>query len=88
MEFILPPSLLLYDTRLEKSITAASPEQLASVHWFVINVSVNYTYQEPPYKFNYCDLFFVMPSALVKFTKVKFTQNIIALRYLQAAKEI
>ena len=36
----------------------------------------------PPHKFNYCDLFFAMPSALTKFAKVKFTQNIIALRYL------
>ena len=33
-----------------------------------------------PHKFNYCNLFFVMPSALAKFTKVKFMQNIIALR--------
>ena len=36
-----------------------------------------------PHKFNYCDLFFVMPSsALTGFAKVKFTQNIIALWYL------
>ena len=32
-----------------------------------------------PHKFNYCKLFFAMPSALAKFTKVKFMQNIIAL---------
>ena len=29
-----------------------------------------------PHKFNYCDLFFAMPSTLEKFTTVKFTQNI------------
>ena len=29
-----------------------------------------------PHKFNYCDLFFVMPSALAKFIEVKFTQSI------------
>ena len=34
-----------------------------------------------PHKFNYCDLLFAMPSALAKFAKVKFPQNIIALRY-------
>ena len=31
-----------------------------------------------PHKFN---LFFAIPSVLIKFAKVKFTQNIIALRY-------
>ena len=33
------------------------------------------------HKFHYCDLFLMMPSALAKFAKVKFTQNIIALWY-------
>ena len=33
-----------------------------------------------PHKFNYCDLFFAMLSALAKFAKVKFMQTIIALR--------
>ena len=33
-----------------------------------------------PESAHYCELFFAMPSALAKFTKVKFTQNIIALR--------
>ena len=36
-----------------------------------------------PHKFNYCDLFFAMLSALAKFAKVRFTQNIIALRYFE-----
>ena len=34
-----------------------------------------------PHKFNNCDLFFVMLSALANFTKVKFVQNVITLRY-------
>ena len=38
------------------------------------------------HKFNYCDLFFAMPSALKKFAKVKFTQNIIALQYITLMK--
>ena len=45
--------------------------QLANVYWFDLNVSVNHTYQEPPSQ----------ASALAKYAKVKFTQNIIALWY-------
>ena len=55
-------------------------KQLANVHWFDIDVSTPTKYL---IKFNYCDLFFEVPSALTKFAKVKFTQNIIALRYFE-----
>ena len=85
MELILPPSLLLYYTRSETSTTAASPEiasqHVANIHWFDIDVST--PTKSHPLKFNYCDLFFAVPSALTKFAKVKFTQNIIALRYFE-----
>ena len=53
-------------------------EQLhvANVHWFDINVST--PTKSHPLKFNYCEIFFAVPSALAKFAK-----DIIALRYFE-----
>ena len=77
MELILPPSLLLYYTRPDTSITAASPVTFIGL---TSMCPLTTPTKSHPQKFNYCDLFFAMPSALVKFAKVKFMQNIIALR--------
>ena len=41
---------------------------------------LNHTYRKPPHKFNYWDLFFVIPSVLAKFSKVKVMENIITLQ--------
>ena len=49
MELILLPSLMLYYTRLETSIVLLLfLEQIANIHWFDVDVSVNHTYQKPP----------------------------------------
>ena len=48
-------------------------EQLANIHWFDIDVSTPIKSQ--PHKFNYCNLFFAMLSALAKFAKEKLTEN-------------
>ena len=50
--------------------------QLANVYWFDLNVSVNHTYQEPP----------PQASALAKYAKVEFTQNIINLQKSNSRK--
>ena len=48
MELILPPSLLLYYKGRKHQLLLLLLEQLANVHWFDVNVSINCTYQEPP----------------------------------------
>ena len=55
-------------------------EKTANVHLCLLATPT----KSHPHKFNYFDLFFAMLSALAKFAKVKFTQNIIALRYTRS----
>ena len=55
-------------------------EQPANVHWFDVRFRTAPT-KSHPRKFNYCDLFFTMPSALAKFAEVHAKHDSIVLIY-------
>ena len=74
MELILPPSLLQGQKCPLLLLLLGQP---ANVHCSTSTCPLTTPTKSHPH-----NLFFVMPSALAKFAKVKFTQNITALRYM------